>query len=864
MEKDIGNKLYEKNKPSLDEEQSSTKIAEILSQYENGIQSIFDNPKKDDEENYLMILFNCPDSLHQKYSNLNQSNSNIFNNSLFLKYFNEMDKKKVKHPEIKNELEMSRMHSIRIKDDIEINIEEEKNDYILMIKKIFEKFFGTNENLLEGLIKTYLLIKKTENNNEFNYEDFIVVFCSIIRYYTGLNISLELNENEKFLLLFIYGDDKIYKYICNLFNYQLQLMPIAINYESTHTKMNEVNVKSHTLSDSLKDLQALENNEEEPLLQFFNKTMNDNILQFEDYDIDNPIYWPPYYAYKPEKNDKFRDYEANDDYYFHNNVNIINNNDYNKQYCSKFRNIDKLRFIQRILNQIIKFSELKKINIFEMMIFKRNNNSYKEKLKELDIKKIYNPFDFKQCNKTINTIRNYFGESVSYYFLWLDYYTRWLIFPSILGFFIFISYFLWNRIPIISIFSNSIQMDYYDFLLILNCALLTLWITLFIKTWIQKEKIYNYIWGINESQKEIKINENFVPNSKEKLIFGYYVPSEKETYHSLKKLVSYSVLLGMILLVIFIIYSLFRLKARYVNGNVWHDYKISFYIACLNGLQIKLMNYIYYYIAEYLNEWENYFSITEKNNSLAKKLILFDFVNSYSSLFYIAFIKPYNEGCVNNNCLKELETQIYSIFFVYLGVFFGELAYLYMVYYYQKERVGSLITEEKIEVQGLEHQMMSLPMDTLSIEYNDIINQFGFACLFSVAAPLTPLIIFLLALVCRLTNYYKFINLRRVEILDESRGIAFYKTIIKVFLFIGVMVNVSIFLFSNHSPMSPMNTIETIKNKFLMIFLVENSLLLIYFFVDWNILPKWFKYKDIIKELYLNKYFYKDDKKKKN
>ena len=46
-----------------------------------------------------------------------------------------------------------------------------------------------------------------------------------------------------------------------------------------------------------------------------------------------------------------------------------------------------------------------------------------------------------------------------------------------------------------------------------------------------------------------------------------------------------------------------------------------------------------------------------------------------------------------------------------------------------------------------------------------------------------------------------------------------------------------------------MNTIETIKNKFLMIFLVENSLLLIYFYVDWDILPKWFKYKGIIKDL---------------
>ena len=156
-----------------------------------------------------------------------------------------------------------------------------------------------------------------------------------------------------------------------------------------------------------------------------------------------------------------------------------------------------------------------------------------------------------------------------------------------------------------------------------------------------------------------------------------------------------------------------------------------------------------------------------------------------------------------------------------------------------------------------------IPTDNINLEFNDIINQFGFACLFSIAAPLTPLIIFLLALVYRLTNYYKFIHLKRVENLDESKGISFYNKIIKAFLFIGVMVNVSIFLFSNHNASGIVNTIETIKNKFLTIFIVENTVLIIYFYVDRNILPNWFKYKDIIKDLYLNKYFYKNEKKKK-
>ena len=437
-----------------------------------------------------------------------------------------------------------------------------------------------------------------------------------------------------------------------------------------------------------------------------------------------------------------------------------------------------------------------------------------------------------------------------------------LLFPSIFGCFIFISYFLWYKIPFITLFSNSIQIDYYECLLILNCILLTIWLTLFIKSWLQKEKLYNYIWGISSSEKEEKINEEFIPNAKEKLILGYYVPKEKEPYHTFKKYVSYAVLLGMILLVIFFIYSLFRLKARLINGDVWHDYKITFYIACINGIQIKVMNFIYYEIAIYLNNWENHFSLTEKNNSLSLKLILFDFMNSYSSLFYIAFIKPYNEGCINNNCPKELETTMYSIFFIYISVFIGEIIYLYIIYFYQKSKMLSLIKEEHIQSQSLEHQIIIPPTLNLNIEYSDIINQFGFVCFFSIAAPLTPLIIFVLSLFFRILNYYKFVHLKRIEILDASKGISFYNKIIKMFLFIGVMINVAIFMFSSPNPSVPLNTIETLKNKFLTIFIIENSVIIIYAFVDRNILPNWFKYLNIIKDLYLNKYFDKDNKTK--
>jgi hypothetical protein len=67
-------------------------------------------------------------------------------------------------------------------------------------------------------------------------------------------------------------------------------------------------------------------------------------------------------------------------------------------------------------------------------------------------------------------------------------------------------------------------MDYYDFLLILNCTLLTLWMTLFIKTWIQKEKIYNYIWGTEKFSHSEPDREDFIPDDNIKIMFYHNFP----------------------------------------------------------------------------------------------------------------------------------------------------------------------------------------------------------------------------------------------------------------------------------------------------------------------------------------------------
>ena len=172
MEKNINSSNNIDLKELFPEESKVEKnVRDILSQYTKGIESIFET-SKEDEQNYLLLIFNCPESFRIKYQNLHK---NLLNESLNLKLYAGQSKKQ--------EVSLNNYNNSKItnfEDSIYmINLAEKNNKYIIMLNIIFEKFFGTNTYLLENLITYYFESKK---NHEFEYEDFILIFCSIIKY----------------------------------------------------------------------------------------------------------------------------------------------------------------------------------------------------------------------------------------------------------------------------------------------------------------------------------------------------------------------------------------------------------------------------------------------------------------------------------------------------------------------------------------------------------------------------------------------------------------------------------------------------------------------------------------------------------
>ena len=75
----------------------------------------------------------------------------------------------------------------------------------------------------------------------------------------------------------------------------------------------------------------------------------------------------------------------------------------------------------------------------------------------------------------------------------------------------------------------------------------------------------------------------------------------------------------------------------------------------------------------------------------------------------------------------------------------------------------------------------------------------------------------------------------------------------RVFLFVGLNVNVALILFSNTFDENNIN--KSWFPKVVLFLIIENLILFIFLIAKINVLPNWFYYIDYLKELYRVKYF---------
>lgn len=85
--------------------------------------------------------------------------------------------------------------------------------------------------------------------------------------------------------------------------------------------------------------------------------------------------------------------------------------------------------------------------------------------------------------------------------------------------------------------------------------------------------------------------------------------------------------------------SLLTSTTLYADKTSYTIYVIPITAAIINLLCIVVLNYLYDMLAVWLTELELQRTQTEYDESLALKNYMFQFVNYYSSIFYVAFLK---------------------------------------------------------------------------------------------------------------------------------------------------------------------------------------------------------------------------------
>lgn len=110
-------------------------------------------------------------------------------------------------------------------------------------------------------------------------------------------------------------------------------------------------------------------------------------------------------------------------------------------------------------------------------------------------------------NQPFDDIKDYFGEKIGLYFLWLGHYTTWLIVPAILGLGSWINVAAEDNNP------NADTVPYF-------AGFVALWATFFLEYWKRKENRYAMFWGMTGFEDREQTRPQFVGEVSKSAIDG--------------------------------------------------------------------------------------------------------------------------------------------------------------------------------------------------------------------------------------------------------------------------------------------------------------------------------------------------------
>lgn len=263
-------------------------------------------------------------------------------------------------------------------------------------------------------------------------------------------------------------------------------------------------------------------------------------------------------------------------------------------------------------------------------------------------------------NQPLDDIRDYFGEKIALYFAFLGHYTKWLFPAAFLGAAVFIhqlvnigagtgSYNFFDVTGIAPVTNefNVTTMEVVVYSEVPESAAYALfvsfWGSFMIEFWKRKQSRLAMEWGTSEFEQTEVVRPEFTAT--------HYIPSpitgKSEPYYSwrsffakvITSLLIVVICIGVVVSAIVGIF-VFKVFVSLDTAPTGLSQETATYIALvINAVLILILGTVYKAIARKLTEWENHRTDTQFEDALIAKTFIFCFVNSFATLFYLAFIK---------------------------------------------------------------------------------------------------------------------------------------------------------------------------------------------------------------------------------
>ncbi|KAH9414543.1 Anoctamin-8 [Dermatophagoides pteronyssinus] len=336
----------------------------------------------------------------------------------------------------------------------------------------------------------------------------------------------------------------------------------------------------------------------------------------------------------------------------------------------------------------------------------------------------------------LDQICSYFGIRIAIYFAFIGFYTEYLVYPMLYGIFIVLFPYLFDYLPSISLF-NLIDLNWQYFHCIISFLFPVFnifWSTLWLNRWQTNchRLTKRWIRFIPEWPKTNDNNDDDDDKSERKNDDN----NHNQFIDLIEKIFQYCFtfpIIGFCLILTFtVMFKIFIFQTWWdeelierLHYPTWTGIipKIIF------ALILNVINYFYYLIVIWLNEKEKHQNFERKENQLIVKLFLFQFLNSYLPLFYIAFY------LTDMNKLKE------------------QLAAQLITRQVIDKDAKNETTENELSKGELESCMYGY--HTTFDDYLEIIIQYGYIMLFATIFPLASLCAFLNNLIEIRTDAFK-------------------------------------------------------------------------------------------------------------